>query len=92
VFGEPTAGAANPGGPSTINSALTVNIPSGYIVSSMGKKNWEGTGVVPDVIVSPDKALQVAYVRALQDLLASTSNISPKRIISEALAKAQKRE
>lgn len=90
IIGEKTAGAANPAGPWPINQALTVTIPNGRIKSSMAGKNWEGTGVVPDMIVSPDKAFQAAYVQALEGLLARTASIPKQKLISDALANARK--
>jgi hypothetical protein len=90
VIGEKTAGAANPAAPWTINQALTVTIPFGHIKSSVEGKNWEGTGVVPDTIVSPEKAIQAAYVQALEGLLARTASIPQRQMISNALANARK--
>lgn len=90
VIGQNTAGAANPAAPWDINQALTVTIPFGRIESSMAGKNWEGTGVVPDLIVSPDKAFQAAYVQALESLLAQTPDAPKRQVLTNALTNATK--
>jgi C-terminal processing protease CtpA/Prc len=90
VIGQNTAGAANPASPWDINQALTVTIPFGRVESSMAGKNWEGTGVVPDLIVAPDKAFQAAYVQALQSLLAQATDAPKRQVLTSALADATK--
>ncbi|MGB8260984.1 MAG: S41 family peptidase [Terracidiphilus sp.] len=88
VFGEKTAGAANPAGPWPINDALTVTIPYGSIRSALGGKNWDGTGVLPDTPVSPAKALQAAYAQALEELLARSPDAAHQHVLRYALANA----
>jgi C-terminal processing protease CtpA/Prc len=90
VIGETTAGAANPAAPYHINPALSVTIPFGRIESAVKKTNWEGVGVAPDTVVSPDKAFQEAYVQALEEILARTSDSSKRQALSSALVNARK--
>jgi hypothetical protein len=37
----------------------------------MTDEDWEGSGVVPDVSVPPEQALDVAYHMALESIIAS---------------------
>jgi retinol-binding protein 3 len=90
LVGEVTGGGANPGGPQRVHPHFAVNVPSGRAISPVTKTNWEGTGVKPEVLVPADKALDTAYLAALEKVRAA---IDPKkrpgmaREIDEAIAK-----
>ena len=71
VIGERTAGAANPGRPYRVNAFFDVTVPNGRVVSAVSGRNWEGSGVLPDVVVTAPDALGLAHSRALARLLAS---------------------
>lgn len=60
IVGETTGGGAHPGGPQRINEHFSVWVPAGRAINPITKANWEGTGVVPDVAVPADKALERA--------------------------------
>lgn len=64
IVGERTAGAANPGRPYRINDSFEITIPNGRVVSAVNGRNWEGTGVIPDLAVRASDALRVAQERA----------------------------
>lgn len=70
IIGERTAGAANPGRPYPVNDRLEVTVPNGQVRTAITGRNWEGTGVAPDVATSAAEAQGVAYARALRGLLA----------------------
>jgi hypothetical protein len=72
IIGERTAGAANPGRPYPVNSRFEVTVPTGKVVAAVTGRNWEGSGVKPDVPVSASDALRVAHTRALRKLLSQT--------------------
>jgi len=61
LVGETTGGGANPGGGFNINENLTVFIPTGRAINPITKTNWEGVGVIPDVMTSGDNAYDKAY-------------------------------
>jgi hypothetical protein len=60
IIGEKTKGAANPSYFYRIKEKLLVCIPYGYAVHPKTQSNWEGTGVIPDVIIPADSALTTA--------------------------------
>lgn len=72
VVGTVTAGAANPGQPYRINDRFEVTIPNGLVRTAIRGRNWEGSGVKPDVAASDADALRVAHARALRRLIDAT--------------------
>ncbi len=69
VIGETTGGGAHPTRPFPISPAVHIGIPFARSVNPVTGTNWQGTGVVPDVAVPADQALDVAYARALGHVL-----------------------
>lgn len=61
LVGQTTGGGANPGGTRPINEKLTVFIPMGKAINPITKTNWEGVGVVPEVMTSPEETMDKAY-------------------------------
>jgi hypothetical protein len=68
IVGETTAGGAHPVGPHELDEWFTILVPWGRPINPITKTNWEGTGVVPDIAVAADKALDEAHRRALDDV------------------------
>jgi len=64
LIGETTAGANHFGGFEPIGGGLAVFLPVGRTINPATGKDWEGTGIVPDVAVPPTLALQEALKRA----------------------------
>jgi hypothetical protein len=64
LIGETTAGANHFGGFEPIGGGLVVFLPVGRTIDPATGKDWEGTGIVPDVAVAPTLALQEALKRA----------------------------
>ena len=60
LVGETTGGGANPGGGFPINEKMTVFIPTGKAINPVTGTNWEGVGVVPEVKVPAEEALDKA--------------------------------
>ena len=60
LVGETTGGGANPGGTLRINAQLGVFVPTGAAINPITKTNWEGVGVVPEVKVPKEEALDKA--------------------------------
>jgi C-terminal processing protease CtpA/Prc len=70
VVGDTTGGGAHPGGMRRVGQHFGVWVPAGRAVNPITGKNWEGTGVIPDVPVSAEDALRTALLRALDRVLA----------------------
>lgn len=73
VIGEVTAGAANSGRSYQAGELFEITVPNGRVLSSIGRANWEGRGVTPDIIVPAAEAFRVAHLRAINDLLSTAS-------------------
>ena len=64
IIGETTAGAGHYGGTRPIGDKFSVFIPEGRSFDPDTGKDWEGTGVAPDVSVPAADALTEALVRS----------------------------
>ena len=69
IVGETTGGGAHPVDMHIINDNFGISIPFGRAVNPITNTNWEGTGVEPDVKVARDKAMETAYMLALEKRL-----------------------
>jgi hypothetical protein len=65
-------------------------VPSGRSINPITRTNWEGVGVVPDIAVDPDKALEKAQALYLTDILAVEKNPMRRQNIAKKLAELQK--
>lgn len=68
LIGETTGGAANPGDTHVIDNNFAIFIPSGRVYSPVTGTNWEGVGVKPHIQVPQEEALQLAHIKALEEL------------------------
>jgi C-terminal processing protease CtpA/Prc len=84
VIGTSTWGGANPGTFYRLDDHYLAFIPSLQARNPYTLKNWEGTGVEPDVKVDGD-AQHSAYEMALKDLLAKSSDAAQKQRLEMAL-------
>jgi C-terminal processing protease CtpA/Prc len=94
VVGERTAGAANPGRPYPVSARLEVTVPNGQVRTAVSGRNWEGTGVTPDVSVPAVDALRLAHTHALRELLRQASSGLRQQILRnhlEALERSSRR-
>lgn len=90
VIGETTAGAANPGRRYPATAWLEVTVPNGRVRTAVSGRNWEGTGVVPDIKVPAGDALLIARVRALRGLVATAPAGSRRDELQRHLRALQK--
>jgi hypothetical protein len=68
IVGETTGGGAHPVAPHPVDHSFVILVPWGRPINPVTKKDWEGVGVVPDIAVSADTALDEAYQRARKDI------------------------
>lgn len=71
IVGEPTGGGAHAREGFTVHPHLEATISVAAAVNPVSGGNWEGTGVTPDVHATDADARDVAYARALQDVIAA---------------------
>ena len=71
VVGEATGGASNPGGMVPIPGGFMVFISGGSPINPITGRNWEGTGVIPDVEAPAAVALNQTQRLALGQVLAA---------------------
>lgn len=60
LVGEATGGGAHPVSGHRIDNHFEIIVPEGRPINPVTQKDWEGTGVTPDVAVKPDEALATA--------------------------------
>jgi C-terminal processing protease CtpA/Prc len=60
VVGETTGGGAHPVSGHRIDDHFMIGVPFARAINPISKTNWEGTGVVPDVMVPAGEALATA--------------------------------
>ena len=78
IVGETTGGGANPGQGIDLPGNMGAFIPNGRAINPISGKNWEGTGVEPDVKVKAEDALNVAYGQALEKVAARATRPEEK--------------
>ncbi|MEV7522309.1 S41 family peptidase [Streptomyces sp. NPDC091371] len=60
VVGEATRGGAHPTARHAVAEHVLVTVPTARSISTVTGTNWEGVGVVPDIAVPADQALDAA--------------------------------
>jgi hypothetical protein len=91
VVGETTGGGAHSGrGLQRLTQSFTAFIPVGRSLSPIGKTNWEGTGVTPDIKASADASLRVAHLLAVKALVEKETDPQWKQTLQQAVADLSK--
>ncbi|REJ77830.1 MAG: peptidase [Acidobacteria bacterium] len=85
IVGETTGGGAHPGGVYRLTDHFNIFISTGRAISPITKTNWEGTGVIPDVPVAKELALETAYKMALEKSLAKAETESDKAALKQLI-------
>ncbi|MFG1813967.1 S41 family peptidase [Kribbella sp. NPDC049174] len=65
IVGETTRGGAHPTARHAVTEHILVTVPTARTINSVTGTNWEGVGVIPDVPVPADHALDTALKAAL---------------------------
>lgn len=65
VIGETTRGGAHPTARYAVTAHVQVTVPVARSINTVTGTNWEGVGVLPDVPVPADRALDTALAAAL---------------------------
>ena len=64
VIGEPSGGGAHPFVYRSLSPHFMLSLPEGRSVNPITGKDWQGSGVIPDVRIPADQALDEALRRA----------------------------
>lgn len=67
IVGETTRGGAHTVTYRPLSSGFICDIPFGKAVSPVTKRNWEKTGVVPDLKVPAERALEIAEAKIFEE-------------------------
>jgi hypothetical protein len=68
IIGETTGGGAHPVSGHRLDDHFVIGVPEGRPINPISKKDWEGTGVEPDVKVAADQALDTAKKMAAEQI------------------------
>ena len=79
IVGDTTGGGAHPTGPAPLGQGFVLNIPNARSYHEATGKNWEGTGVYPDVYVKGEQALEQAQLLIFKDRLAKAVDDNEKK-------------
>jgi hypothetical protein len=75
IVGETTAGAAHTTHTHSYPDLnIEIDMPDGRTFDPISGKDWEGTGVTPDIAVDADQALEIAHAAAIETLLDRSKN------------------
>ncbi|WP_444899053.1 S41 family peptidase [Microbulbifer sp. VAAC004] len=85
IIGEVTKGGAHPIQFLSLDKEFKVSIPIARAVNPITKSNWEGTGVLPDIIASKEEAFDIAYQKSLHIIQNTTNNPQQLKEVSEQL-------
>ena len=76
LIGEKTGGGANIGAPFRLTSHFEVFIPVGRAVNPITGTNWEGSGVIPDILTTKEQSFTCAYSLALKTFISSQGELN----------------
>ncbi|MFI5253813.1 MAG: S41 family peptidase [Bacteroidota bacterium] len=85
IIGETTGGGAHHNQFVPIDSNFAMSVSIGEAINPITHKNWEGTGVIPDVAIPQDKALEVAQIEAMKNIRESAVDEQQKRSLDWAI-------
>jgi C-terminal processing protease CtpA/Prc len=86
LIGKATGGGAHPGSARRLTDHFASIVPSGRSISPITKTDWEGVGVLPDIDMDPEKALEKAQALYLADAIKSEQDEGRRARMQERLA------
>ena len=87
IIGENTDGGAHPGASYRLHPHFEAFIPIGRAINPITNDNWQPSGILPDIAVDPQQALNHAYKLALEEVIQGNGNPTTKpfqRLLEEA--------
>jgi hypothetical protein len=89
IVGEKTRGGANAGEWLSVHPNFAVFVPTARGIDPVTGKNWEHTGVEPDIVVAPPSALQTAHLRALRKLREQAKDAEARESLDWAIGRVE---
>ncbi|QDW21420.1 S41 family peptidase [Flavobacterium sp. KBS0721] len=74
IVGEKTAGGAHPIDRKVLPHGFSVNVPFGEVKDPITNLDFEGKGVMPDVLCKSEEAVNTSHILALQKLSAKNKD------------------
>ena len=87
IIGQTSAGAAHAIDFMEVNDNYLIQLPISRNIHPVTKSDWEGTGVVPNIMTSSHEALKTAHLIALNEQIDSLKN---QTIVGPILKRYQK--
>ena len=81
IVGERTRGGAHLVDFIALHDMFVFMLPIARAINPITGSNWQGTGVIPDIEVPVEQALQVAHERVLNELLAAANDANEKAFL-----------
>jgi len=75
IVGEKTAGGAHPIDRKVLPHGFSVNVPFGEVKDPITNLDFEGKGVMPDVLCKSEEAVNTSHILALQKLAAKNKDV-----------------
>lgn len=69
IVGQTSSGAAHGIAFPEVNENFSIQLPSSRSIHPVTKEDWEGTGVIPDVVTSQSEALATAHLIAIDIII-----------------------
>jgi hypothetical protein len=90
VVGETTRGGANPGRGFRLHDHFWIFMPTGQAINPITGSNWDRTGVIPNVKVPAEIALETSHLMALNHLLEVGAEGVARRELEETLPRVER--
>jgi len=74
IIGEKTAGGAHPIDRKVLAHGFSANIPFGEVKDPITKSDFEGKGVMPDVLCKSEEAVNASHILALEKLISKNKD------------------
>lgn len=81
IVGEKTDGGSHPGASFFLHEHFEVFIPIGLSINPLTGTDWEGEGIMPDILVPAEQCFSIAYHMALREVLAQIKTDLPRDML-----------
>ena len=78
IVGDTTNGEANPGYALALNDDMWMMIPTSVNINAITKTNWQGVGVIPDILIPAARSFSAAQAKAHHELSLLTKDTTLK--------------